>query len=68
MSGKGGARPGAGRPKTGKALEQGVSIKFSTAQLRYIDQLAERDSASRASMVRKMVDYIMQHVRKERDI
>jgi metal-responsive CopG/Arc/MetJ family transcriptional regulator len=61
---RGGARPGAGRPRTGRAME-GVNVHFSEAQLQYINKLAQQDHSNRSAMVRRIVDYVMRYVRKE---
>jgi len=60
MSGTGGARPGAGRPKTGQAMK-GLTVLFSDRQLAFVDKLAARDSKSRGAIVRRLVEWAIRH-------
>jgi len=57
---RGGARPGAGRPKTGKALRE-VPVALPEKDLRFIDKLAERDKASRSAVVRNLVAWAIKN-------
>ena len=61
---RGGLRPGAGRPKSGKALRE-VPVALPEAALKAIDKIAARDSASRSAVVRKLVAWAIANGGKE---
>ena len=60
---KGGFRPGAGRPRSGKAMKV-LPVALPQEVLVTLQELADKDSTSRAAIVRHFVEMALRGMKK----